>query len=43
VLSCAELQSLCSLTRREPRLKIVAELGGSRSLRWKPLEEMVAA
>jgi NAD(P)H-quinone oxidoreductase subunit N len=43
VLSSAELQSLCALTRREPRLRIVAELGGSRSLRWTPLEPMLAA
>jgi NAD(P)H-quinone oxidoreductase subunit N len=43
VLSSAELQSLCVLTRREPRLKIVAEVGGARSLRWRPLEELVAA
>jgi NAD(P)H-quinone oxidoreductase subunit N len=43
VLSAAERSSLCSLTRKEPRLKIVAEMGGSRSLRWEPLEQGVAA
>ncbi|APD48304.1 NAD(P)H-quinone oxidoreductase subunit N [Synechococcus sp. CS-602] len=43
VLSSAERTSLCNLTRREPRLKIVAEMGGSRSLRWEPLEQCVDA
>jgi NAD(P)H-quinone oxidoreductase subunit N len=38
VLSNAELSSLLALTRREPRLKVVVEMGGSRSLRWQPLE-----
>jgi len=42
VLSAAERASLCSLTRREQRLKIVAEMGGSRSLRWEPLEQCAA-
>ncbi len=41
VLSLAELGSLCALTRREPRLRIVAEMGGSRSLRWQPLEALI--
>jgi NAD(P)H-quinone oxidoreductase subunit N len=43
VLSAAELGALCALTRREQRLKIVAEMGGARSLRWQPLEQLVAA
>jgi NAD(P)H-quinone oxidoreductase subunit N len=38
VLSSAELASLLALTRREPRLKLVVEMGGSRELRWQPLE-----
>ncbi|MFM7268514.1 MAG: NAD(P)H-quinone oxidoreductase subunit N, partial [Cyanobium sp.] len=38
VLSSAERASLLALTRREPRLKLVVELGGSRELRWQPLE-----
>ena len=42
VLSRAELASLLELTRREPRLKIVVELGGSRSLRWQPLASVLA-
>lgn len=43
VLSSAELQSLIALTRREPRLKIVVEMGGARALRWQPLNALVAA
>ena len=43
VLSTAELASLVSLTRREPRLKVVVEMGGARALRWQPLEQLVGA
>jgi NAD(P)H-quinone oxidoreductase subunit N len=43
VLSSAELQSLLSLTRLEPRLRIVVEMGGARALRWQPLAEVVSA
>ena len=39
VLSRAELEALLGLCRREPRLKVVVEMGGSRDLRWKPLAE----
>lgn len=42
VLSSAELAALCSLCRREPRLKIVVEMGGARALRWQPLAELLA-
>ncbi len=41
VLSSAELAALVALTRREPRLKIVVEMGGARALRWRPLQELV--
>lgn len=41
VLSTAERQGLCALTRREPRLKLVVEMGGARSLRWQPLDQLV--
>lgn len=41
VLSSAELQSLLNLTRLEPRLKIVVEMGGARSLRWQPLSSLL--
>ena len=43
VLSSAELASLQALTRREPRLRVVVEMGGSRALRWEPLERCLAA
>jgi len=43
VLSTAELASLVALTRREPRLRLVVEMGGSRELRWQPLEACLAA
>ena len=43
VLSSAELESLVALCRREPRLKLVVEMGGARGLRWQPLEQLVAA
>ena len=42
VLSQAELSALLELTRREPRLKIVVELGGARALRWQPLASVLA-
>jgi len=43
VLSAAELNSLVSLSRSVPRLHFVVEMGGARSLRWQPLESLVAA
>jgi len=43
VLSSAELAALVSLTKREPRLRLVVEMGGSRTLRWHPLEQLVSA
>lgn len=43
VLSTAELGSLVALCRREPRLKIVVEMGGARELRWQPLEQLLVA
>ena len=43
VLSTAELASLVSLTHREPRLKVVVEMGGARALRWQPLDQLVGA
>ena len=43
VLSGAERQALISLTRREPRLKLVVEMGGARELRWQPLADCLDA
>ncbi len=37
VLSKSELLALCDLCDREPRLKVVIEMGGARSLRWQPM------
>jgi len=41
VLSRSELLSLCDLCRREPRLKIIVEMGGSRSLRWQSMSTLL--
>jgi NAD(P)H-quinone oxidoreductase subunit N len=43
VLSSSELSALCRLTQREPRLRMVVEMGGARALRWQPLDQLVAA
>jgi NAD(P)H-quinone oxidoreductase subunit N len=43
VLSSTELAALCSLARREPRFRLVVEMGGARALRWQPLADLVAA
>lgn len=43
VLSSAERGSLVALCRREPKLRIVVEMGGARALRWQPLQDLVAA
>jgi NAD(P)H-quinone oxidoreductase subunit N len=37
------LGSLISLCQRETRLKLVVEMGGSRELRWQPLEQLLDA
>ena len=41
VLSSSELLSLSDLCRREPRLRIIVEMGGSRSLLWQPLNKLL--
>ena len=41
VLSSGELASLVSFTRREPRFRVVVEMGGARALRWQPLDQVV--
>lgn len=43
VLSRSELFSLCDLTSREPRLRIVVEMGGSRSLRWQAMTQLLGS
>ena len=37
VLSRSELLSLCEICESEPRLKIVVEMGGSRTLTWQSM------
>ena len=37
VLSRSELLELSDLCKREPRLKIVVEMGGARSLQWESM------
>ena len=43
VLSNAEIEYLVNLTQLDPRIKVVLEMGGDRSFRWKPLEQTLAA
>jgi NAD(P)H-quinone oxidoreductase subunit N len=43
VLSSTELAALRDLCRREPRLRVVVEMGGARALRWQPLDSLLAA
>lgn len=43
VLSQSELCSLCDLCSREPRLRIIVEMGGARSLRWQPMSGLLAS
>jgi NAD(P)H-quinone oxidoreductase subunit N len=43
VLSRTEVEYLANLTKQEPRLKVVLEMGGDRAFSWKPLLETVAA
>ena len=43
VLSRQELGFLCDLAQREPRLKLVVEMGGDRITSWQPLRDLVFA
>lgn len=43
ILSRAEVEYLIDLPKIEPRIKVVLELGGDRSFRWKPLEQTLVA
>jgi NAD(P)H-quinone oxidoreductase subunit N len=42
VLSSSERQYLIDLTKQEPRLKIVVEMGGDRYFRWQSLGSSLA-
>lgn len=41
VLNKSELLSLCDLTARESRLRVVVEMGGARSLHWQPMRQLL--
>ena len=41
VLSPSELRALCDLCQREPRLKIIVEMGGSRKLQWQSMRGLL--
>ena len=41
VLSRSELLALSDLCKREKRLKIVVEMGGSRSLEWQSMQALL--
>tara|TARA_Y100001968_G_scaffold21904_1_gene17319 strand:- start:8821 stop:9282 length:462 start_codon:yes stop_codon:yes gene_type:complete len=41
VLSQSELLTLNNICKREPRLKIIIEMGGSRSLKWQSITELI--
>lgn len=42
-LSQQELAYLCDLTQANTQVKVVVELGGSRSFRWQPLTQALTA
>ena len=42
VLSQAELLAINNLCQKEPRIKIVIEMGGARSIKWQPLNEFIS-
>lgn len=41
VLSRSELIALTNLCKREPRLKVVVEMGGARTLQWEPMNSLI--
>ena len=43
ILSRQEIQYLVDLTKEEPRIKVILELGGDRYVNWKPLADTLAA
>ncbi len=43
VLSRSELLAVSDICKREPRLKIVVEMGGSRNLKWQPMKILLKA
>ncbi len=43
ILSRQEIQYLVNLTKEEPKIKVVLEMGGDRYVNWKPLADTLAA
>lgn len=43
ILSRQEIQYLVDLTKDEPKIKVILELGGDRYVNWKPLADTLAA
>lgn len=43
ILSRQELEYLASLSKTEPRVRVVVELGGDRTFRWTPLSRALEA
>jgi NAD(P)H-quinone oxidoreductase subunit N len=43
VLTQQELEYLISLTKSNPKIKVVIELGGDRTFHWKSLQDIVVA
>ena len=43
ILSRQEIQYLIDLTKDEPKIKVVLEMGGDRYVNWKPLADTLAA
>ncbi len=43
ILSSQEIRYLVNLTKEEPKIKVVLELGGDRYVNWKPLADTLAA
>lgn len=43
VLSNQEIEYLVTLAQKEPKLKIVIEMGGERFFRWTPLQQALMA
>ncbi len=43
ILSRQEIEYLIELTKNEPRIKVVLELGGDRYVNWKPLADTLVA
>jgi len=43
ILSQTEIQYLVTLTKQEPKLKVILEMGGDRVFRWQSLAESLQA